>query len=240
MNCLIQKAFLWISLLYTFYIRELLDSVRILDNLRPAIIIRNTQQEDIPEIVALQKKSFPDVAAGVITAPSFLENHIHIFPEGQFCAEINERIVASACSLIISLKPEYAEHTWYDIVGDQKLTSHNPKGDSLYADDISTLPDFRCLGIATMLYNMRKDLAIKLNLRRIIGGGRLLQFHKYADKMSALEYSQKVIKGELKDPVLSFQLKNGFRFIKILPNYIQDTCSLNYASFIEWLNPKHR
>jgi ribosomal protein S18 acetylase RimI-like enzyme len=217
-----------------------MDSVRILDNLRPAIIIRNTQQEDVPKIVTLQKKSFPDVAAGTISAPYFLENHIRIFPEGQFCAEINERIVASACSLIISLKPEYAEHTWYDIVGDRKLTSHNPKGDSLYADDISTHPDFRCLGIATMLYNMRKDLVIKLNLRRIIGGGRLLQYSKYADKMSALEYSQKVIRGELKDPVLSFQLKNGFRFIKILPNYIQDTCSLNYASFIEWLNPKHR
>lgn len=238
MNRLIQKAFLWIfSAIYLLYQRTF-GYVRILDNLRPAIIIRNTQQEDIPKIVALQKKSFPDVAAGMITAPSFLENHIRIFPEGQFCAEINERIVASASSLIISLKPEYAEHTWYDIVGDRKLTSHNPKGDSLYADDISTLSDFRCLGIATMLYNMRKDLAMKLNLRRIIGGGRLLQFHEYADKMSALEYSQKVIKGELKDPVLSFQLKNGFRFIKILPNYIQDTCSLNYASFIEWLNPK--
>jgi ribosomal protein S18 acetylase RimI-like enzyme len=217
-----------------------MDSVRILDNTRPAIIIRNIQQKDIPQIVALQKESFPDIAAGMISAPFFLENHICLFPEGQFCAELNERIVASACSLIILLKPEYAEHTWRDIVGDQKLTSHNPKGDSLYADDISTHPNFRCLGIATMLYNTRKDLAIKLNLRRIIGGGRLPHYCEYADKMSAIEYAQKVIKGKLKDPVLSFQLKNGFRFIKILPNYIYDTCSLNYASFIEWLNPKYR
>jgi GNAT superfamily N-acetyltransferase len=227
-------------LIYTFYIREFMDSVRILDNMRPAIIIRNTQEKDISQIIALQKESFPDVAAGMIYVPSFLENHIRLFPEGQFCAELNEMIVASACSLIVSLQPEYADHTWYDIVGDQKTTSHNPKGDSLYADDISTHPNFRCLGIATMLYNVRKDLAIKLNLRRIIGGGRLLHYCEYADKMSAMEYAQKVTKGKLKDPVLSFQLKNGFTFIKILPNYIYDTQSLNYASFIEWLNPKYR
>jgi hypothetical protein len=30
--------------------------------------------------------------------------------------------------------------------------------------------------------------------------------------MSADEYANKVVKGELKDPVLSFQLKNGFKF----------------------------
>jgi hypothetical protein len=57
--------------------------------------------------------------------------------------------------------------------------------------------------------------------------------------MSAQEYAQKVVKGELKDPVLSFELDNGFRFVKILPNYLNDVRSLNYASFIQWLNPRY-
>jgi hypothetical protein len=57
--------------------------------------------------------------------------------------------------------------------------------------------------------------------------------------MSALEYAQRVIKGELRDPVLSFELDNGFKFIKIIPNYLNDIRSLNYASFIEWLNPRY-
>jgi hypothetical protein len=56
--------------------------------------------------------------------------------------------------------------------------------------------------------------------------------------MSPLEYAGKVIAGELKDPVLSFELDNGFRFIEILPNYLDDVRSLNYASFVEWLYPK--
>jgi hypothetical protein len=58
--------------------------------------------------------------------------------------------------------------------------------------------------------------------------------------MSPSEYANKVIKRELKDPVLSFELDNGFKFIKILPNYLDDVRSMNYASFIEWLNPRYQ
>ena len=42
-----------------------MDNVRTLDNnMEPAIIIRNTQQKDVSQIVALQKESFPDVVEG--------------------------------------------------------------------------------------------------------------------------------------------------------------------------------
>jgi hypothetical protein len=73
----------------------------------------------------------------------------------------------------------------------------------------------------------------------MIAGGRLFNYCEYADKMSAQEYAEKVVKGELKDLVLSFQIGNGFKFIKILPNYMKDSRSLNYASFIEWINTKY-
>jgi hypothetical protein len=73
----------------------------------------------------------------------------------------------------------------------------------------------------------------------MIAGGRLFNYCEYADRMSAQEYAEKVVKGELKDLVLSFQLGNGFNFIKILPNYMKDSRSLNYASFIEWINTKY-
>ncbi len=83
-------------------------------------------------------------------------------------------------------------------------------------------------------------MTTRLNLRRILAGGRLYNYHKYASIMSAQEYAEKVVNGELKDPVLSFQLENGFKFIKVLSDYLYDKRSLNYASFIEWLNPQYR
>lgn len=85
-----------------------------------------------------------------------------------------------------------------------------------------------------------KELVLKLGLRRMISGGRLFNYQDYADKMSAFGYAARVINGELHDPVLSFELDKGFKFIKILSNYLDDIRSRNYASFIEWLNPLFR
>jgi len=204
------------------------------------ITIRNTRSEDIPKIVNLQKESFPYLAQyGNIWHPRELESHLHVFPEGQFCVELNGEVVASATSLMVTLNPEYLEHTWKQITDDGMLTNHNPKGDSLYGADISTHPKVRHEGIGKMLYDKRKDLVMKLNLRRMISGGRLFNYCEYADKMSALEYGEKVIKGDLRDLVLSFELENGFKFIKILSNYLDDIRSLNNASFIEWINPNY-
>jgi hypothetical protein len=119
------------------------------------------------------------------------------------------------------------------------FTTHIPSRDSLYGADISTHPKHRHEGIGGMIYEARKELVTKLNLRRMIAGGRLFNYSEYADRMSTYEYARKVMKGKLKDPVLTFELGIGFGFIKILPNYLDDVRSLNYASFIEWLNPRY-
>jgi GNAT superfamily N-acetyltransferase len=202
--------------------------------------VRNTLKNDIPKIIDLQKESFPFLAKyGNIWKAEELESHLEIFPEGQFITiEPDGTIVGSASTLIVSLDPEYKEHTWIDITANGMFTNHSYDGDSLYGADISSHPKYRHEGIGSMLYNARKELAIKMNLRRMIAGGRLFNYCEYADKMSALEYAEKVIKREIRDPVLSFELDNGFNFIKILPDYLDDVRSLNYASFIEWLNPK--
>jgi ribosomal protein S18 acetylase RimI-like enzyme len=208
---------------------------------RHQVVIRNMKIADIPKIVELQKKSFPVMAAeGVVWKPEHLESHLKVFPKGQFCAEYKDNIVGSCSSLIINLDPEYKEHTWIEACGDSFYKNHNKKGDTLYGSDVSTHPDYRRLGIATKLYDARRQLAINLNLRRIIAGGRIFNYCEYAKKMSPLEYVQKVKRKEIKEPVLSFQLRNGFKFIKILPNYLRDPRSLNYATFIEWKNPEYR
>jgi len=211
-----------------------------LTGLDERIIIRIISEDDISDIIQLQKESFPIMAKdGVIWQEHHLKSHINVFPEGQLCAELAGKIVASASSLVTRLTPEYKDHTWKEATAFGMFTNHTFEGDSLYGADISTHPDSRGIGIATMLYNARKDLAIRLNLRRMIAGGRLFNYCEYAEKMTPQEYAEKVVRGELNDPVLSFQLKNGFRFIKILPNYMRDARSLNYASFIEWKNTKY-
>jgi GNAT superfamily N-acetyltransferase len=205
------------------------------------LVLRNICNDDIPKIVAIQRESYPEVAAGQLYIPLFLENHISLFREGQFCVELDGDVVASATCLMVSLEPEYAEHTWHDIILEYGNPHLKPAagGDSLYIDDLVTHPDFRRLGIGTLLFNARKQVASKYNLRRIIGGGRIPNYGEYANKISAQAYVEKVKSGQIYDPVLTFQIRIGFKVIKVLSNYLYDPSSLNYATFIEWINPKY-
>jgi ribosomal protein S18 acetylase RimI-like enzyme len=205
------------------------------------ITVRIVTEKDIPGIIRLQQESFPHMAKdGTVWKEQHLKSHIKIFPEGQFVAEFERIIVGSSSSLIVRLEPEYARHTYNQITGAGMFTTHDPKGDSLYGADVSTHPEMRRLGIATALYEARRHLAMRLKLRRIIAGARLFDYCEHQKEMSAEEYAKKVAAGELSDPVLSFQLKNDFQFIKILPDYMKDRRSLNYAAFIEWKNPEYR
>jgi GNAT superfamily N-acetyltransferase len=201
------------------------------------VTIRNISQADIARIVQLQREIYPEVASGQFYAPFFIEKHLRVFPEGQFCVEMDGQIVGSATNLIVTLEPEHREHTWHDIVGYGNTTSYDRNGDSLYADDIITHPSYRRQGIGTALMKARKELCIKTGLRRIIGGGRLYNYCFYANLISPHEYAKRVVGNELGDPVLTFQLRNEFKYIKILPNYIRDIRSLNFASLIEWTRP---
>lgn len=212
------------------------------DSIHPrdlGVIVRNTQPEDISKIVDLQTEAYPYLSRyGNIWHSEELESHLRIFPQGQFVAvEPDGTIVGSASTFIVTLNPEYMEHTWIEITADGLFTTHIPSGDTLYLADISTHPKHRHEGIGGMLIHEWKELVMRLNLRRMIGGGRLFNYVEHSDKMSPYEYVGKVIKGELKDPVLTFELDIGFRFIKILTNYLDDVRSLNYAGFIEWSNP---
>jgi len=93
-------------------------------------------------------------------------------------------------------------------------------------------------GIGAALYRARRDLTRRLGLLRIRAAGRLRGYHRHADRMSAEEYVRNVARGALKGPTLSFQLREGFRVIQVVPNYLQhDPESLGYAAVIEWLNP---
>ena len=61
----------------------------------------------------------------------------------------------------------------------------------------------------------------------------------YADHKNDLtihDYVKKVVAGELTDPTLSFQLRNGFVVRGLLENYLDDAASDGWATLIVWEN----
>ena len=107
-------------------------------------------------------------------------------------------------------------------------------------DAIGVDAEFRRLRIGQRFYKIRQDLCQWYELKGIMFGGRLPGYHRHAADMTAELYARKVVWGDLCDPVLSFQLKEGFSYCGVVPDYLpEDTESLGYASVIVWLNPDH-
>ncbi len=198
------------------------------------LIIRNIKLEDIDEILEMQQLCFPGMTPW---KREHLESHLDLFQEGQFCAEFEGKIIGSCSSLVINFDEYDDRHTWDDITDNGYITNHNPDGYNLYGIEVMVHPDFRRMKIGHRLYEARKELARQLNLKSIIIGGRIPNYHKFAAEYTPREYVQEVILHKIYDPVLSFQLLNEFRLMRINPNYLpDDKQSGKYATLMEWNN----
>jgi len=159
------------------------------------------------------------------------------FPDGQICIEDHGKIVAAAFAVIVDYDKFGDQHTYDEITGDAYLTTHDPNGDVLYGVDVFVSPDYRGMRLGRRLYAARKELCQSLNLRAIIAGGRIPNYQKYADKMTPQKYIKRVKKKEIYDPILTFQLSNGFKVEQILTAYLpEDKESRGYATLLKWQN----
>ena len=201
------------------------------------VIIRNTTPAHFEDIRALQRKVYPDIKPW---SNEQLENHLKVFGEGQFVADLDSKIVGTSSSFIIMWDEYGPDHSWGDVTGKGTFSTHNPLGKTLYGAEVCVDPDYRKNGIGQKLYKARRTLCTRLNLKRIIAAGRLPNYHLHADKMDPHTYCLKVIWGDIYDPVLRFQLKQGFQFCDIVENYLHgDTQSMEFASLIVWVNPNY-
>ncbi len=169
------------------------------------------------------------------------ENHIQTlikkFPEGQIVLKINGKIAGCALSILVTHENLLKTHTYREITANYTFESHSPKGDVLYGIEVFIKPEFRGLRLGRRMYDYRKELAEKLNLRGIVFGGRIPGYHKYAAELTPKQYIQKVRDKEIDDPVLNFQLSNDFHPVKIMKGYLEgDEASNEYAVLLEWDN----
>jgi predicted amidohydrolase/GNAT superfamily N-acetyltransferase len=162
---------------------------------------------------------------------------IDVFPEGQLCVEVNNRVVACALSLILNSKKANVYDSYYEIIDDGKFSKHDYEGDILYGIEVFVHPDYRSLRVGRRLYDARKELCEQMNLRSILAGGRIPNYFNYADEMSPKLYIEKVKRKEIYDPTLTFQLSNDFHVKKILKHYLPgDSESQGFATLLEWNN----
>ncbi|HPB78380.1 MAG TPA: carbon-nitrogen hydrolase family protein [Bacteroidales bacterium] len=197
------------------------------------------------ELVFLKKEDYNDIRNAIIEAYSNMpetywkEHHIktliNLFPEGQVGIKVNNELAGCALSIIIDDTRFDEKHTYQEITGGYTFNTHTAAGNKLYGIDIFIRPKFRGLRLGRRLYDYRKELCEKLNLKGIVFGGRIPNYHQYASQMTPRQYIDKVKKKEIHDPVLDFQMSNDFHPVRILKGYLRgDKESQEYAVLLEW------
>jgi len=199
--------------------------------------IRPAVSDDIPAVYRCQRLAYSGLADEALCDERLLHLQQTAFPAGFLVAEFEGEIVGYTTSLIVQLDSESPWYSYEEITGGGAFTTHNPAGDTLYGADIAVLPALRGRGVASALYKARKRLLHRFNLRRMVAGGRIPGYAAVAKTMSAQEYVERVVSGELRDSSLNTHLNAGYTVQGVHHGYLEDEQSLDYATLLEYLNP---
>ncbi|MGP4080480.1 GNAT family N-acetyltransferase [Pseudalkalibacillus sp. R45] len=198
--------------------------------------IRNYTDSDFEQLIDIQKECFPPpFPSDLWWTKEQLENHVRLFPDGAICAEVDGELAGSITTLIVNNHGE--AHTWEEITDNGSIGTHAPTGNALYVVDISVRPRYRKTGLGKLLMQALYHLVVELKLESVLGGSRMPGFDKVKDQMDPQVYLDRVIRGESKDPVVSFLMKAGRTPVKLMPNYLDDPESGNYGVLMQWKNP---
>ena len=203
------------------------------------LTVRSAVVADVAAITALSGRVYgPAGFKGYEDGP--IRGQIHRFPEGQFVALVDDAVVGYCATFRISGEIALEPHTWEGITGNGYASRHDPDGDWLYGMEVFVDREYRGYRIGQRLYNARKKLCQEMRLQGIVFGGRIPSLHKRIHKYESVEaYVAEVGRKKRRDPVLSFQLHNGFEILGVLPGYlVSDAQSLGYAAHMAWRNPK--
>lgn len=204
------------------------------DALNPSLEIRPLGLKDYKAVKNLQLKCFPGMEPYTY---AHVRSQLKHFREGQIGVFFEGTLIGCSNSLILDLDEYSADHTWEEIADDGMIGNHDPEGDTLYGIEVMVDPEYRDMKIGRRIYEERMDLCRRLNLRRILVGGRLPNYHKHQGKMDIYTYVRSVMNKKIFDPVLTFQLQNDFVVKRIIRNYLrEDTDSCGYAALLEWTN----
>lgn len=198
--------------------------------------IRAAVPGDIAGILSLISRAYPGIES---YSPGQIRGQINNFPAGQFVAIFEGAVVGYCASSRIDEALAMGVHDWATITGNGFGSRHDATGDWLYGIEMAVDERHRGLRIGKRLYDARRALAERLELRGIVFGGRMPGYARAKAKIGKPEaYLDAVRDGSLRDPVIGFQLANGFAPVGVLRNYLPaDKPSAGFAVHMVWRNP---
>lgn len=186
-------------------------------------------------------RCFPDMPEEDQLTRAELEELERVFPEGTIVVLDGETVVGFGSGLFIDVDYDHLpDKEWKLIFDPEGHALHDPAGDWYYGIDIGVDPDYQGRGIGRRLYEARKGLATRYNRRGFVAAGVLPGYAAHRQALDIHDYLARVVAGELHDPTLTMQLRNGFRVVKPLQHFYEFPRSDHWCAIIEWRNPDYR
>ena len=189
------------------------------------------------ELAAIERAAFPTAGAVDLLTTEDIKILCGVFPEGGFVALDGDRPVGMGVGILIDFDFDEPHHSLDDLCGENSCGNHRDDADWYYGVTIAVDPAYRRLGNGHQLYLLRKDVVRRLGKKGIVAGGVMPGYADHINDMTADEYVERVVAGDLYDPTLSFQLENGFEILGAIPDYMDDPAVGDNAALIVWRNP---
>ncbi|SHN60488.1 bifunctional GNAT family N-acetyltransferase/carbon-nitrogen hydrolase family protein [Erythrobacter sanguineus] len=202
--------------------------------------IRQAKLKDVRAIGELVRRAYDDLPA---YTQGEIRGQINNYPEGCFVAKLDGEVVGYCASMRLDERVALSNHTWDEVTGNGFGSRHDPTGDWLYGYEMCVDPSVRGTRLGRRLYEERRALAERLDLTGIVFGGRMPGYARAKRRKTnraetPQDYLEQVIENRIHDPVLRFQLANGFEPQGILPKYLpEDKASRGNAVRMIWRNP---
>ena len=166
------------------------------------------------------------------------------FPQGQFTAMRTGgpgagNAVGMAITMRASRPPTAPILPWMEAIGDLKLANHEADGDWLYGVEMAVRPNYRRHGIGAGLYKARFQMVRQLNLRGWYAVGMLMGYKDHANDMDVVEYGERVMARELRDPTVTMQMNRGFLAKGVVTDYCEEADAADAGILIVWENPEY-
>lgn len=188
-------------------------------------------------VADLLELCFPYLAYDYQDHLEFLEEAIKVFPEGTIVALEGDKVVGMGAGIFIEINFNKLPATEDELLEKDGESRHKAGGGYYYGTDMAVDPDYRGRGIGRAIYNRRKALIKQHNKKGFVAAALLPGFVNHKDEVDIHQYVSKVVAGELFDPTLSVQLRNGFKVIRLLHKFFISPRSDDWSALIYWENP---
>ncbi|MGB7417677.1 MAG: GNAT family N-acetyltransferase [Erythrobacter sp.] len=207
---------------------------------RPRLEVRPAKLRDVRAIGDLVRRAYDDLPA---YTQGEIRGQINNYPDGCFVAKLDGTLVGYCASMRLDERVALSDHSWDEVTGNGFGSRHDPTGDWLYGYELCVDPAVRGTRIGRRLYEERRALAERHDLTGIVFGGRMPGYSRAKRRKnnradSPQEYLDLILASKVHDPVLRFQLANGFEPAGILEGYLpEDKASRGHAVRMVWRNP---